>query len=402
MKPLASQGFPVEIAARSDKTDIAPHIDLASFQRDLFLVKTLMAYKENDALRALQTVTDPESGRDIVAAGRLGDLAHKDGEVRAVLLIDPAMAAAFEPVRAEAEAALAAMNGINRAIVILTAHKAAPSLKAPADKKPVQPHQARRPEGAQGDAHIKTVLAVSSAKGGVGKSTLAVNLAVAMAKSGLKVGLLDADIHGPSLPRLVGLNGQRAGTDETAGRRMITPFEVHGIKVMSIGFLTADDGPVVWRGPMVQGAMSKMLWDVNWGALDYLIIDMPPGTGDAQLGLAQDIKPKAAIIISTPQDLALADARKGVAMFQKVDIPIAGIVENMSLFICPDCGSAHEIFGTGGARAEAKALGVPFLGAAPLHMAIRQSGDQGVPIAASQSDQAQIFADIAVAILDAL
>jgi len=294
------------------------------------------------------------------------------------------------------------MEGIERADVIMTAHQSAPSLTAPTGKRPVQPHQARRPDGPQGDADIKNIIAVSSAKGGVGKSTLSVNLAVALAKIGLKVGLLDADIHGPSAPRLLGLNGQRAETGEHKGRPMITPFIAHGIKAMSIGFLTADDGPVVWRGPLVQGAISKMLWDVNWGVLDYLIIDMPPGTGDAQLGLAQDIKPGAAIIVSTPQDLALADARKGVAMFEKVDIPIAGIVENMSVFVCPDCGSAHHIFGADGARDEASKIGVPFLGAAPLHMAVRESGDTGLPIATGESAQAKVFSDIAKAFLDAV
>ncbi len=360
-----------------------------------------MSYSEKAALRALKAVTDPVAGTDIVSSGRLGDIAHKDGHVRAVLLIDPAKAGDYEPVRAQARDVLAAMDGVSRADVIMTAHKPAPPVKAPTGKRPVQPHQARRPDGAQGDADIKNIIAVSSAKGGVGKSTTAVNLAVALAKTGLAVGLLDADIHGPSVPRLVGLFGAQARTGEHKGRRMITPLPAHGISTMSIGYLTPDDGPVVWRGPMVQGAISKMLWDVSWGPLDYLIIDMPPGTGDAQLGLAQDIKPKAAVIVSTPQDLALADARKGVAMFEKVDIPIAGIIENMSVFICPDCGSAHHIFGSGGARDEAAKLGVPFLGEAPLHMAVRESGDAGVPIAAGDSPQAAAFEAIAAKFLKA-
>ena len=362
-----------------------------------------MAYSEKIALAALQNVIDPSSGRDIISAGLLGDIAHKDGHIRAVLLIDPAKASEMEAVRAEAQSVLSEMEGIDQASVIMTAHVKAPSLSAPKGKRPVQPHQARRPEGAQGDSQIKTVLAVSSAKGGVGKSTLAVNLAAALAKDGHSVGLLDADIHGPSAPRLLGLHGQRAdtqmgGPEGQPQRRMLKPLQAHGIRSMSIGFLTEDDGPVVWRGPLVQGAISKMLWDVNWGELDYLIIDMPPGTGDAQLGLAQDIKPKAAVIVSTPQDLALADARKGVAMFEKVDIPIAGMVENMSLFTCPDCGSDHAIFGTGGAEAEAKALGANFLGRAPLHMDIRKSGDSGVPIATGDSKQAQSYHAIARAV----
>lgn len=364
-----------------------------------------MSYSEAQALAALSAVRDPSSGRDIISAGMLGDIAHKDGHVRAVLLIDPKRAAEYEPIRQGAEAALAAMDGVSRASVIMTAHVKAPSLKAPSGKRPVQPHQARRPDGPQGDAQIKTVLAVSSAKGGVGKSTVAANLAVALSKLGLSVGLLDADIHGPSVPRLLGLHGQRAetemGGDGKQQRRMLKPLSAHGITAMSIGFLTEDDGPVVWRGPMVQGAISKMLWDVNWGALDYLIIDMPPGTGDAQLGLAQDIKPKAAVIVSTPQDLALADARKGVAMFGKVDIPIAGVVENMSVFICPDCGGAHNIFGAGGAEREAEKLGVPFLGRAPLHMDVRKSGDDGAPIAAQDGPVSTVFMDIARKIIAA-
>ena len=359
-----------------------------------------MAYSESAALKALSDIRDPRTGRDIVSAGMLADLIYKDGTLRAVLSIDPALADGFEPVRKSAEDTLAALEGVNMASVILTAHKAAPKIgKSASGKRPVQPHQARRPEGYQGDSQIGTVLAVSSAKGGVGKSTIAVNLAVALAKLGKSVGLLDADIHGPSAPILLGLKGVMAKIEEHEGRRLIKPFTAHGIKAMSIGFLTEDDGPIIWRGPMVQGAISKMLWDVNWGVLDYLIIDMPPGTGDAQLGLAQDIKPKGAIIVSTPQDLALADARKGVKMFEKVDIPIIGLVENMAVFICPDCGGAHHIFGKDGAKREAENMGVAYLGAAPLDMAIRESGDAGIPAAAGDNKIAKIFANMAKAVI---
>jgi len=354
-----------------------------------------MAYSESAALKALSDIRDPRTGRDIVSAGMLSDLVFKDGALRAVLSIDPKLANGFEPVRKSAEDTLAALSGVSSASVILTAHSAAPKVGGAAKPKRVVPHQARRPEGYQGDSQIETVLAVSSAKGGVGKSTMAVNVAVALAKLGKSVGLLDADIHGPSAPILLGLKGVMAKTEEAEGRRLIKPFTAHGIKAMSIGFLTEDDGPIIWRGPMVQGAISKMLWDVNWGKLDYLIIDMPPGTGDAQLGLAQDIKPKGAIIVSTPQDLALADARKGVQMFQKVDIPIMGLIENMAVFICPDCGNAHHIFGKDGAKLEAEKMGVPYLGAAPLDMAIRESGDAGVPAAAGNDKVAEIFADMA-------
>ena len=359
-----------------------------------------MTYSESAALKALSGVRDPRTGRDVVAAGMLADLVFEDGSLRAVLSIDPALAKGFEPVRKSAEDTLAALEGVSKASVILTAHKAAPKIGGSAKpKRSGNPHQARRPEGYQGDSQIETVLAVSSAKGGVGKSTIAVNLAVALAKIGKSVGLLDADIHGPSAPILLGLKGVMAKTEEHEGRRLIKPFTAHGIKAMSIGFLTEDDGPIIWRGPMVQGAISKMLWDVNWGELDYLIIDMPPGTGDAQLGLAQDIKPKGAIIVSTPQDLALADARKGVKMFEKVDIPITGLVENMAVFICPDCNSTHHIFGKDGAKIEAKNMGVPYLGAAPLDIAIRKSGDAGVPVAADDNKIAQIFAKMAKAVI---
>ena len=359
-----------------------------------------MAYSESAALKALSEIRDPRTGRDIVSSGILTDLIFKNGALRAVLSIDPALAGGFEPVRKSAEDTLNALDGVDKASVILTAHKAAPKVGGAKPKHSGNPHQARRPEGYQGDSQITTVLAVSSAKGGVGKSTIAVNLAVALAKLGKSVGLLDADIHGPSAPILLGLKGVRAVTEEYEDRRLIKPFTAHGIKAMSIGFLTEDDGPIIWRGPMVQGAISKMLWDVNWGKLDYLIIDMPPGTGDAQLGLAQDIKPKGAIIVSTPQDLALADARKGVKMFEKVDIPIVGLIENMAVFICPDCGGTHHIFGKDGAKREAKNMGVAYLGAAPLDISIRESGDAGTPAAAGDDKIAQVFADMAKAVIN--
>ncbi len=356
-----------------------------------------MTYSETAAIKALSGVTDLSGGRDIVTNGRLADLNFQDGFLRAILQIDPKDADAFEPVRQKAEAALKSIDGVNRVSVMLTAHKAAPEVS----KKPQRrgnPHQARRPEGYQGDAFVDHVVAVSSAKGGVGKSTVAANLAVALAAQGQKTGLLDADIHGPSIPMIMGLTGERAKTTEFEGRRLIAPFEAHGVKVMSIGFLTEDDGPIVWRGPMVQGAISRMLWDVYWGDLDMLIIDMPPGTGDPQLGLAQDIKPRGAVIVSTPQDLALLDARKGVAMFGKVNIPVLGLIENMSVFICPDCGSSHDIFGSGGVRQEAEKLGVELLGQAPLHIDIRTGSDAGQPVSVTDKNQGQVFHKMAKAL----
>jgi len=353
-----------------------------------------MAYSESAALKALSGVKDLSGDRDIVAAGRLGDLSFKDGYLRAILQINPDEADAFEPVRKNVETVIKSLEGVERVTVMLTAHKAAPDV-ARRPKKPVNPHQARRPDGYQGDAFVNHVIAVSSAKGGVGKSTVAINLAAALSKQGRKVGLLDADIHGPSVPMLMGLSGERAVTTEKEGRRLIKPFEAYGVKVMSIGFLTDGDGPIVWRGPMVQGAISRMLWDVDWGALDILIIDMPPGTGDPQLGLAQDIKPRGAVIVSTPQDLALLDARKGVAMFGKVNIPVLGLIENMSVFVCPDCGSSHDIFGRDGVKEESQKIGVPLLGQAPLHMSIREASDKGKPVAVGDSSEAKLFTKMA-------
>lgn len=343
-----------------------------------------MTYSQDKALAVLAAIKDPISGGDIIAAGRLASLDIEDGQVQAVLQIPPQEAEAFFPVREAAQAALEALEGVQSARIILSAHKAGPQMGGA--KRRGNPHKPRRPEGYQGDSQIKKIIAVSSAKGGVGKSTLAVNLAIALSRQGQAVGLLDADIHGPSAPMLLGLSGQRATTNKDHGRPLINPLSAHGLKAMSIGFLTQDDGPIVWRGPLVQGAITRMLWDVDWGELDILIIDMPPGTGDAQLGLAQDIKPTGAVIISTPQDLALLDARKGVAMFEKVDIPVIGLIENMAVFTCPDCGSAHHIFGDGGARRDAEKLGIAYLGAVPLRMDIRMASDAGMPIGADVFD----------------
>lgn len=353
-----------------------------------------MPYSESAVLRALKGIQDPISGKDLVTAGVLGSLSFDEGLLTVVLQIDPTKADLYSSAQDETNVSLLALDGIETIRVILSAHKNAPQVGG---RKRPQPHAARRPEGYQGDSQVKRVIAVSSAKGGVGKSTMAVNLAVALARSGQKIGLLDADIHGPSAPMLLGLSGERAQTEEVEGRRLIKPKLAYGIKAMSIGFLTEDDGPVVWRGPMVQGAISRMVWDVNWGELDTLIIDMPPGTGDAQLGLAQDIKPAGAIIVSTPQDLALLDARKGVRMFEKVGIPVLGLIENMAVFTCPDCGSNHHIFGKDGAKRDAEKLGIPYLGSAPLTLSIRESGDNGNPIAAQNKAEANIFEGLAKA-----
>ncbi len=240
---------------------------------------------------------------------------------------------------------------------------------------------------------VGAIIAVASGKGGVGKSTVAVNLALGLAALGLKVGILDADIYGPSMPRLLGLRGR----PEALGGRVLKPLERFGLKVMSIGFLVEEETPMIWRGPMVQSALVQMLREVAWGELDVLVVDMPPGTGDAQLTMAQQVPLAGAVIVSTPQDLALIDARKGLAMFQRVDVPVLGIVENMSYFVCPHCGERTDIFGHGGAEHEAARIGVPFLGAVPLHMRIRELSDAGTPVAAAepQGEHAAAFRRIA-------
>jgi ATP-binding protein involved in chromosome partitioning len=327
----------------------------------------MTSYSEAAVLRALGAVRDPLSDRDVVSAGRLSDLNFEAGRLRVILGLPPETTQDQGlALRDAAEAALGQLSGVNQVAVLLTTHKAAPSLKSYSPKRADKnPHPNKRPDGYQGDAKVARTIAISSAKGGVGKSTVTVGLARALAAQGNRVGILDADIHGPSVPTLLGLQEQ-LGTREVEGRRLIVPAETDGLKAISIGLLTGNDDPVVWRGPMVQGAIARMLWDTDWGELDLLLIDMPPGTGDPQLGLAQDIEPGGAVIVTTPQDLALLDARKGVSMFEKVDIPVIGWIENMSVFTCPDCGSEHHIFGDGQLD-----LTVPKLGSLPLSIEMR-------------------------------
>jgi ATP-binding protein involved in chromosome partitioning len=328
---------------------------------------------------------------DILAAlipfklGKMLDGVHvKDGLVQVSLAIKREDAAALEPLRQQIEAALARLAGVKSAAVVFTAHREQPPPPKPAEK--LLPG-------------VTSVIAVASGKGGVGKSTVAVNLAVALAQSGLRAGLLDADIYGPSLPRMLGVAAQ----PRTQGGKMI-PLEAWGLKCMSIGLLVPEDTAMIWRGPMVTGALTQMLGQVDWGELDILVIDMPPGTGDVQLSLAQKAAVAGAVIVSTPQDIALIDARRGVKMFEQVRVPILGIVENMSYFACPDCGHRTDIFGHGGARAEAARIGVPFLGEIPLLLAIRETGDAGAPITASdpESESAAAFRTIAAGVLTAL
>lgn len=330
----------------------------------------MTTYSEAAVLRTLGTVPDPLSDRDIVSAGRLSDLNFSEGRLRIILGLPPETSQAQGlSLRDAAESALQALPGVDQVAVLLTTHRAAPALKQAAAKGPPDrnPHPNKRPTGYQGDAQVSKTIAISSAKGGVGKSTVTVGLARALAATGLRIGILDADIHGPSVPTLLGLNEQ-LGTREVEGRRLIVPAEADGLKAISIGLLTGNDDPVVWRGPMVQGAIARMLWDTDWGAIDLLLIDMPPGTGDPQLGLATDVEPDGAVIVTTPQDLALLDARKGVSMFAKVDIPVIGWIENMAVFTCPDCGSEHRIFGDGKLD-----VSVPKLGSLPLSIAMRDA-----------------------------
>ncbi|MEC7121460.1 MAG: Mrp/NBP35 family ATP-binding protein [Pseudomonadota bacterium] len=356
---------------------------------------------EAGVLAALATVIEPDSGRDVVSLKMVSGLVVKDGNVGFSLEVDPARGEALEPLRQAAEAAVFALEGVSSVTAVLTAHSAGGEPAAPA--APPRGDTGAGGAGARAPLlpDVGAIIAVASGKGGVGKSTVACNLALGLARLGLSVGLLDADIYGPSLPRMMGATG-RPSTDD-AGKTLI-PMAAHGLKCMSIGFMVAEDSPMIWRGPMVMSALEQMLRDVAWGALDVLVVDMPPGTGDAQLTMAQRVPLAGAVIVSTPQDIALLDARKGLNMFRKVNVPVLGIVENMSFFHCPKCGERSDIFGHGGARADAEAYGVDFLGEVPLHMAIRSAGDGGAPIVvgASESPEATAFMTVAAAVRDRL
>jgi ATP-binding protein involved in chromosome partitioning len=350
-----------------------------------------------DSLRAaLRGVVDPATGQDLVAAGVVESVLVSDGLVQVSLLTDRAHADAMEPVRREVERVLAREPGVRNVAAILTAHTPQPA---------TPPRPAPQGHGhAHGHGHgaseerpvllgdVRAVIAVASGKGGVGKSTVAVNLAVALARQGLAVGLLDADIYGPSLPRMLGQVRKPDVRDE-----QIVPISAWGLKAMSIGFLVDEETPVIWRGPMVMGALEQMMTQVAWGPLDVMIVDMPPGTGDAQLTMAQRVALAGAVIVSTPQDIALLDARRGVRMFERTRVPVLGLVENMSYYCCPNCGHRAEIFGHGGARREAERLGCEFLGEIPLLLEVRTASDAGTPITALEPDgqAGQAFAALA-------
>jgi len=336
-----------------------------------------------DIQNALREIFEPANGskssKDIVTSGLVTNVINKDGNVVIVMEVAPSRAQKLEPVRKAAEKAVQALPGVVSTTVVLTAET------APGAEASGQPPKGAPPEDARAIAPVPGVgalLAVASGKGGVGKSTTAVNLALAFKANGLRVGLLDTDVFGPSIPHMMGLTGKPHSPD---GKTLL-PIENHGIACMSIGLLVEAGEPVIWRGPIVMRAIEQILRDVRWGTLDVLVLDLPPGTGDVQLTLAQNAPLTGAVIISTPQDLALLDARKGLNMFRKVHVPVLGIIENMSNFTCPHCGHQTPIFNHGGARAEARRLDVDFLGEIPLAIAIRQHADDGNPIVIAEPD----------------
>jgi len=360
-----------------------------------------MAPTKEQVLDSLAKVPSPD-GTPITATRALSDIVVTDGKVFFSISVDAAEVQRWESVRKRAEEAVRAVPGVQSALVALTAERksgaatARPSPAAAAGPRPAR-HGGETTVGVPG---VESIIAVASGKGGVGKSTTAVNLALGLSALGLKVGILDADIYGPSLPKLLAIKER----PQTLGGTRLKPISRYGLTVMSIGFLIDEETPMIWRGPMVISALTQMLREVEWGTLDVMVVDMPPGTGDAQLTMAQQVPLKGAVIVSTPQDLALIDARRGIAMFKRVNVPVLGIVENMSYYLCPQCGTRADIFGYGGARREAEQQGVPFLGEVPLHMAIRETSDAGLPVVATEPDgpHARIYRDIAAKVRDQL
>jgi ATP-binding protein involved in chromosome partitioning len=360
-----------------------------------------MALNREQVLAALEGVASP-TGTPLPKTGALSDVVAGDGKVFFSITVDAADVKAWESVRQRAEEAVRALPGVQSALVALTAERkggAAPP-RPQAQGRAMPARGAPRGEALQGVPGVAAIIAVASGKGGVGKSTTAVNLALGLSALGLKVGVLDADIYGPSLPKLLAIRER----PQTIGGTRLKPITRYGLTVMSIGFLIDEETAMIWRGPMVISALTQMLREVEWGTLDVMVVDMPPGTGDAQLTMAQQVPLKGAIIVSTPQDLALIDARRGVSMFKRVNVPVLGVIENMSYFLCPRCGTRSDIFGHGGARHEAQRLGVPFLGEVPLDMAIREKSDAGLPLVATEPDGplAKIYCDIAAKVADQL
>jgi ATP-binding protein involved in chromosome partitioning len=350
-----------------------------------------MSVTKEQVLAALKRIVDPAQGKDIVAADMVRAVTVADGSVSFIIEVDPTRGAELEPLRAAAQQSVEALDGVEKVSAVLTAHsKDAAAAKAPPKGPPpsLKIGQHPQPQASKKIEGINRIIAIASGKGGVGKSTVSANLAVALAAEGKRVGMLDADVYGPSQPRMLGVSGRPSSPDG----KTILPLRNHGVTLMSIGLLTPEDEAVVWRGPMLMGALQQMLGQVQWGRLDVLIVDLPPGTGDVQMTLAQKAEVTGAIVVSTPQDVALMDARKALNMFKKMDVPVLGILENMSTYICPNCGHEAHLFGHGGAKAEAEKQGVPFLGEIPLHLDIRTSGDGGAPIVATKPDSPEAAA----------
>ena len=343
---------------------------------------------------ALKQIDDPVAGSDIMASGVVRALNVEDsGAVRFVMEIPPSQAEVYTAVKSDAEAALGALEGITSVSIVMTGH----SQKAPPpDLKPSRPAEAKGPEKIPG---VDRIVAIASGKGGVGKSTVSANIACALAQKGRRVGLLDADVYGPSQPRMLGVSGRPASPDG----KIILPMRNHVVTMRAIGLMTNEEQAVVWRGPMLMGALQQMMMQVQWGALDVLLVDLPPGTGDVQMTLAQKAQVDGAIIVSTPQDIALLDARKGVDMFQQLNVPILGMIENMSMHVCSNCGHVEHIFDHGGVADEAAKLGVPLLVEVPLDRQIRLASDGGAPITVSQPDSASAvaFQTVAQTLIDA-
>ncbi len=361
---------------------------------------------EEDVRAALMRIVDPARGTDLVSSGQVSSLSIADGVVSFVLEVDPARAASLEPLLQAAKTEVGELPGVTSVSAIMTAHAEAGQAKPVAPKTPVPDlglkdftPKPKAPAGPEKLPGVKHVVAIASGKGGVGKSTVSANLAVALAARGLKVGLLDADVYGPSQPRMLGVSGRPSSVNN-----IILPLRNHGVTVMSLGFMVEEEEAIVWRGPMLMGALQQMLSQVQWGTLDVLLVDLPPGTGDVQMTLCQKTAVAGAVVVSTPQDIALIDAKKGIDMFKRMETPILGIVENMAAFVCDGCGKMHHPFGHGGAKSEAEKQGVPFLGEVPLYLSIRTAGDSGAPIVAAkpEGEEALPFWSIADSLIDTL
>ncbi|MGD9785012.1 MAG: P-loop NTPase [Hyphomicrobiaceae bacterium] len=365
-----------------------------------------MSLTKKHVLDALRVIEGPDGGGNIADLGLVSGIAIKNDRVYFSITVPADKAGSLEPLRRAAEEAVAKVEGVSSATAVLTAEApqgSAGNGAAVPSKPPRTAPTSAAPSSLPGLPGVKHIVAVASGKGGVGKSTTAVNIALGLQALGLRVGMFDADIYGPSQPRLLGLSGEQPSATED--QQKLIPLKAYGLAVMSMGFLVDEAMPIVWRGPMVVQALNQMLFDVAWnfdGDLDVLVIDMPPGTGDVQLTMAQQVPMTGAVIVSTPQDLALIDARKGLNMFRKVDVPVLGLVENMSFFIAPDTGKRYDIFGHGGAEKEAEKLGLAFLGGVPLHMDIRELSDAGTPVTAIRPDspEAKVYKDLAHKVWD--